>query len=203
MDKEYRSFESRATVDPESRKVEGYALLFDTESKPMWGGELIERIASTALDGTLERSDVLCVVNHNPDRGVLARYRHGEGSLSLTVDNKGLKYAFEAPNTALGDELIESLKRGDITESSFCFSCKKDKYEKRADGVYVRTILEIEAIYDVSPVYKPAYSGTKVSLRSFEDYKAEEEKQEAKRLAEIKAEEMRMYYNELENRYNN
>lgn len=203
MDKEYRSFESRATVDPESRKVEGYALLFDTESKPMWGGELIERIASTALDGTLERSDVLCVVNHNPDRGVLARYRNGEGSLSLTVDNKGLKYAFEAPNTALGDELIESLKRGDITESSFCFSCKKDKYEKRADGVYVRTILEIEAIYDVSPVYKPAYSGTKVSLRSFEDFKAEEERKEAKRLADIKAEEMRVYYNELENRYNN
>ena len=105
-------------------------------SKPMYGGELVERIASTALDGTLERSDVLCVVNHNPNRGVLARFRNGGGSLSLTVDDKGLKYAFEAPNTALGDELVESLKRGDITESSFCFSCKKDKYDKRADGVY-------------------------------------------------------------------
>lgn len=201
MDKEYRSFETRATIDPESRKVEGYALLFDTESKPMYGGELVERIASTALDGTLERSDVLCVVNHNPDRGVLARFRDGVGSLTLTVDEKGLKYAFEAPNTALGDELVESLKRGDITESSFCFSCKKDKYDKRADGVYVRTILEIEQLYDVSPVYNPAYAGTKVSLRSFEDFKAEEERQEAKRLAEIKAEEMRAYYTELDNRY--
>ena len=39
MDKEYRSFESRAKVDPESRKVEGYALLFNTESKPMFGGD--------------------------------------------------------------------------------------------------------------------------------------------------------------------
>ena len=107
MDKEYRSFESRAKVDPESRKVEGYALLFNTESKPMFGGELVERIASTALDGTLERSDVLCVVNHNPDRGVLARCRNGGGSLSLTVDDKGLKYAFEAPNTALVEELVE------------------------------------------------------------------------------------------------
>lgn len=201
MDKEYRSFESRAKVDPESRKIEGYALLFNTESKPMFGGDLVERIASTALDGTLERSDVLCVVNHNPDRGVLARFRNGGGSLTLTVDEKGLKYAFEAPNTALGDELVESLKRGDITESSFCFSCKKDKYDKRADGVYVRTILEIEAIYDVSPVYKPAYSGTKVSLRSFEDFKAKEASEEAQRLAEIKAEEMRAYYSELDNRY--
>ena len=167
----------------------------------MYGGELVERIASTALDGTLERSDVLCVVNHNPDRGVLARFRDGGGSLTLTVDEKGLKYAFEAPNTALGDELVESLKRGDITESSFCFSCKKEKYDKRADGVYVRTILEIEQLYDVSPVYNPAYAGTKVSLRSFEDFKAEEERQEAKRLAEIKAEEMRAYYTELDNRY--
>lgn len=201
MDKEYRSFETRATIDPESRKVEGYALLFDTESKPMYGGELVERIASTALDGTLERSDVLCVVNHNPDRGVLARFRDGGGSLTLTVDEKGLKYAFDAPNTALGDEIVEALRRGDITESSFCFSCKKDKYDKRADGVYVRTILEIEQLYDVSPVYNPAYAGTKVSLRSFEDFKAEEERQEAKRLAEIKAEEMRAYYTELDNRY--
>ena len=117
------------------------------------------------------------------------------------MDDKGLKYAFEAPNTALGDELVESLKRGDITESSFCFSCKKDKYDKRADGVYVRTILEIEAIYDVSPVYKPAYSGTKVSLRSFEDFKAKEASEEAQRLAGIKAEEMQAYYSELDNRY--
>lgn len=197
MDKEFRNFEARATVDPESRKVEGYALLFDTESKPMYGGELVERIVSTALDGTLERSDVLCVVNHNPERGVLARFRNGGGSLTLTVDDKGLRYAFEAPNTALGDELVESLRRGDITESSFCFSCAKDRYDKRADGVYVRTILEIDRLYDVSPVYDPAYAGTEVSLRSFDDFKAEE----AKRLAEIKAEEMRTYYSELDNRY--
>ena len=201
MDKEYRSFESRAKVDPESRKIEGYALLFNTESKPMFGGELVERIASTALDGTLERSDVLCVVNHNPDRGVLARFRDGGGSLTLTVDEKGLKYAFEAPNTALGDELVESLKRGDITESSFCFTCSKDMYEKRADGVYVRTIIEIEQLYDVSPAYDPAYAGTKVSLRSFEDFKAKEASEEAQRLAEIKADEMRAYYTELDNRY--
>ena len=53
----------------------------------------------------------------------------------------------------------------------------------------------------MSPVYNPAYAGTKVSLRSFEDFKAEEERQEAKRLAEIKAEEMRAYYTELDNRY--
>lgn len=197
MDKEYRNFEARATVDPESRKVEGYALLFDTESKPMYGGELVERIVSTALDGTLERSDVLCVVNHNPERGVLARFRNGGGSLTLTVDDKGLRYAFEAPNTALGDELVESLRRGDITESSFCFTCKKDRYDKRADGVYVRTILEIDRLYDVSPVYDPAYAGTEVSLRSFDDFKADE----AKRIAEAKDEEMRTYYSELDNRY--
>lgn len=197
MDKEYRNFEARATVDPESRKVEGYALLFDTESKPMYGGELVERIVSTALDGTLERSDVLCVVNHNPERGVLARFRNGGGSLTLTVDDKGLRYAFEAPNTALGDELVESLRRGDITESSFCFSCKKERYDRRADGVYVRTILEIDRLYDVSPVYDPAYAGTEVSLRSFDDFKADE----AKRIAEAKDEEMRTYYSELDNRY--
>lgn len=50
---------------------------------------------------------------------------------------------FEAPNTALGDELLEGLKRGDITSSSFAFTVGKDNWEKREDGSYLRTIVSI------------------------------------------------------------
>ena len=152
-EKEIRGISYRATVDEESRHVEGYALLFNTDSRPMWGGDLIERIAPTALDGVLERSDVLCLMNHDESRGVLARWREGDGSLSLTVDEKGLRYAFEAPKTALGDELIEALKRGDIAESSFAFTVEKDNWERNEDGTYMRTIVQIRQLYDVSPVY--------------------------------------------------
>lgn len=196
-EKEIRGISYRATVDEESRHVEGYALLFNTDSRPMWGGDLIERIAPTALDGVLEKSDVLCLMNHDERRGVLARYRRGKGSLSLTIDDKGLKYAFDAPNTALGDELVESLKRGDIAESSFAFTVAEDNWERKSDGSYVRTIVQIEQLYDVSPVYYPAYEDTSVALRSLGERKEEEQRELERR----KAEELNNYFDNLNNRY--
>lgn len=196
-EKEIRGISYRATVDEDSRHVEGYALLFNTDSRPMWGGELIERIAPTALDGVLEKSDVLCLMNHDESRGVLARYRMGEGSLSLTIDEKGLKYAFDAPHTALGDELVESLKRGDIAESSFAFTVAEDNWERKSDGHYVRTIVQIEQLYDVSPVYYPAYEDTSVAIRSLGERKEEEQRELERR----KAEELNNYFDNLNNRY--
>lgn len=43
----------------------------------------------------------------------------GTGSLTLSIDSKGLRYRFEAPKTGLGDELMENIRRGEIAESSF------------------------------------------------------------------------------------
>lgn len=109
-------------------------------------------------------------MNHDNNRGILARSRRGKGSLSLTIDEKGLKYSFDAPKTALGNELLEMLRRNDITSSSFAFTVASDgeKWEKR-DGKYYRTITKIDRLYDVSPVYCPAYSETSVACRSFND----------------------------------
>lgn len=203
-EKEIRGVSYRATLDEESRRVEGYALLFNTDSRPMCGGDFIERIAPTALDGVLEKSDVLCLMNHDERRGVLARYRMGEGSLKLEIDEKGLRYSFDAPNTALGDELIESLRRGDISESSFAFTVAEDNWERKEDGSYVRTILKLERLYDVSPVYYPAYEDTTVALRSLND-KKEAEQRELERVAKEKKEaeqrEFNEYFNNLKNRF--
>ena len=188
--KEIRGVDCRAIVDNESRHVEGYAILFDVDSNPMCGGDFTERIASGALDGVLERSDVLCLMNHDESRGVLARWRRGEGSLSLEVDGRGLRYSFDAPATALGDELLESLRRGDITQSSFCFTVEKDLWEADRSGHYTRTITRIRDLYDVSPVYFPAYEDTTVALRSIDGLREERER-----------EELDEYYKQLANRY--
>ena len=103
---------------------------------------------------------------------IFARSNMGKGSLTLTVDDTGLKYEFDAPNTALGDELIEYLKRGDIDKSSFAFYINPDDDEAETweskDGVYFRTIHKIASILDVSPVWQPAYQDTSVSKRSLE-----------------------------------
>lgn len=184
--KEIRNSNNEITpILPESREVQGYAIVFNSDSNDLGG--FIERINPAALEGVVEKSDVLCLLNHNEDKGVLARSKYGEGSLRLEIDEIGLKYTFEAPNTALGDELLEGLRRGDISTSSFAFTVGSDSWSKREDGTYLRTIDSISELFDVSPVYRAAYDATsvKVDARGLEAFK-EEEAIEAKK-AEIES----------------
>lgn len=169
-EKEVRNIGNISTLD-ESRKVEGYALVFNSQSEDLGFYETISPEAIT--EETIRKSDVMCLLDHDKNRGILARSRYGKGSLKLSVDDKGLKYEFEAPKTALGDELLEMLRRGDINQSSFAFSIAEggDRWEKK-DNNYYRTITKIERLYDVSPVYTPAYSSTSVGCRNFDDFKS-------------------------------
>ena len=157
--------------EDEKRTVEGYALLFDTPSDGLSFTEVIER---GALDGVIEKSDIFALLNHDQSRGILARSKNGIGTLSLTIDDLGLKYRFEAPRTALGDELLEYLRRGEVSESSFAFTVlpKNETWEQISDDVWKRTIHKFDALYDVSPVYDAAYSATSVNLRGKDEAQA-------------------------------
>lgn len=165
--KEIRNIDNQYQIN--DRQIVGYAVIFNSESNDLGGfTEVIER---TALDGVIEKSDVLCLLNHNEDRGVLARSNKGVGSLKLSIDDKGLKYEFESPNTDLGNELLEGIKRGDISASSFAFTVGQDEWQKKPDGTYLRVIKQIDLLFDVSPVYKPAYDATTVDTRGLDTYK--------------------------------
>lgn len=176
--------------DNEKRTVEGYAILFETPSDGLGFEEVISR---SALDGVLAKSDVFALMNHSQNRGVLARSNKGTGSLHLEVDDKGLKYSFEAPKTALGDELLENIRRGEISASSFCFDVEKDIWEKKSDGSWKRTVSKIGNLYDVSPVYNAAYSKTSVYMRG-----KEEAEEELRNKSEIPA----CYYHNIEKSLN-
>lgn len=189
--RETRNYSCRVSAQEESRTVEGYALLFDTPSDGLSFEEVIE---PGAMDGVLEKSDVFALMNHDRYRGVLARSKQGKGSLHLEIDAKGLKYSFEAPKTALGDELLENIRRGEVDESSFAFAVESDTWEKRSDGTWKRTIHKFEEIYDVSPVYTAAYSKTSVYMRGQEQAEKEIAERERKQLDE--------YYNKLEKSLN-
>lgn len=155
-----------ADVADDKRTVEGYALLFNTASDGLDFREVIEE---GALDGVIARSDVFALLNHDRTRGILARCMRGSGSLELSVDEKGLKYRFEAPKTALGDELLENLRRGEINQSSFAFDVDSDTWTRQDDGNWTRTIHQFGNLYDVSPVYNAAYSQTSVYMRGKEE----------------------------------
>ena len=183
MEKELRYIDnSEIRASQDSREVDGYALLFNVTSRNLGG--FVERIEPQAADGVIENSDIMAVLNHDSSRGILARSRFGVGSLILSVDEKGLRYTFDAPKTALDDECLEYLRRGDITQSSFAFTVAEDSWAKQEDGSYIRTIKKFDRLFDVSPVFEPAYFGTDVKCRSFEDFKAEEERKEAEAKAE-------------------
>ena len=182
MEKEIRSFNIEFRAEPESREVNGYAIVFNSPSHNLGG--FIEKVSPEAMNGVIERSDVVALLNHNQDRGILGRSRNGNGSLKLTVDDKGTSFRFDSPKTALGDEVLEYLRRGDATQCSFAFTVEKDTWRKMDDGVYERTINQIDKLYDVSVLTcTPAYEETSVSCRSFEEFKEKEarELEEAKK----------------------
>lgn len=167
--KEQKEIEKRGgelQIEVSDRLVSGYAVVFDTWSNDLGFYEKILKGAIT--EDTIKRSDVICKLNHD-DQKVLGRSKYGEGSLILEVDDKGLKYTFEAPRTQYGDELLEYLRRGDITGSSFAFSIEEDEFsyqwpfDKDADPVLCREVIKVDKLFDVSPVFTPAYEKTSVA----------------------------------------
>lgn len=197
--KEIRNTSYRVKIDDDSRNVEGYALLFDTPSDGLGIEEVIER---SALEGVLENSDILALLNHDMNRGILARWKYKPVTLDLEIDEKGLRYAFEAPKTALGDELIEYLKRGEVSESSFAFTVEKDTWEKKEDGTWKRTINKFEQLFDVSPVYSAAYSSTSVYMRGKEDAEKLLKEQEERLRIEQNRSALSAYYDRLNEEFN-
>ena len=178
---EIRAIRSTPVVNPDSRTVEGYAVVFNSQSEDLGFYETINPAAIT--EDVLKRSDVFCLFNHDLDK-VLARSKYGTGSLQLQLDEQGLKYTFTAPNTDLGDELLEYLRRGDIDSSSFAFTVSTDEgsevWTTGTDGRQYREILKIDELHDVSPVWNPAYSSTSVSQRTLDKLNQLREMQDEK-----------------------
>ena len=175
--KEIRLGDNATTSTSESRHIEGYAIVFNSLSNDLGGfREIIEQGAIT--DELIKNSDILCLMNHDIKKGVLARSYQGRGSLKLDIDEHGLHYSFEAPKTALGDEVLEGIRRGDISKCSFAFVCGEDNWDKdEKTGEYIRHVKKIKNLYDVSLVYHPAYEETEVKAdtRGLDELKAQEE----------------------------
>ena len=148
-----------------SRKVSGYAAVFGSPSEPLGGSGFTEVIATGAFDNA-DMTDVRALLNHDQN---LVYARTKSGTLELTVDKRGLRYEFEAPDSPAGDNLIASLDRGDIDQSSFAFFVSGEKWEEFPDGSVKRTITDIERVQDVSPVTFPAYEATTAVRRNLEN----------------------------------
>lgn len=165
-----REFEIRALEVGQEEEtqmvVEGYALKFDTPSRDLGG--FVEVISPNALDG-VDLSDVRCFFGHDTKK-ILGRT--SSGTLKLTIDEVGLHFRCELPNTQHGRDVYELVKRGDLSQCSFGFTLGEQDAEswvRSQDGTIVRTIRQFESVFEVSLVAIPAYDDTnvKVALREF------------------------------------
>lgn len=164
-----------ANTSNDNRHIEGYAIVFNSLSNDLGGfREIIEQGAITVE--LINNSDIVCLLNHDIKKGLLARSYHGRGSLKLDIDEHGLHYSFDAPNTDLGDEVLEGIRRGDIAKCSFAFVCGEDNWTKDENGEYIRHVKKIKNLYDVSLVYHPAYEETEAiaDTRGLDELKAQE-----------------------------
>ena len=169
----------------EGSTISGYAIVWNVESRVLasWDGSFIETIERGAVtDELIAASDVTALFNH--ERGqLLARSVNGEGTLKLAIDDTGLRFEFEAPNTTLGNDVLELVKRGDLRGCSFAFTANEEdiEYYRRGEQRY-RIVRKLSGIYDVSVVVDPAYTQTSVDARSFDTPVLEEPKVSAEQL---------------------
>jgi hypothetical protein len=189
----------------ESRTIEGYAIVFGVESVLMadyWDPyrEVIEKGAVTAED--LKKWDIKMTIWHNRER-LLARSNKGKGTLTLTVDDKGVKYEFDAPHTPDGDTVLENVKLGNLSGSSFTYwtdEANNVSYEKNEEGVIIRHVNKISEVMEMTIASDPAFSQTTVSAREVERHGISLKKGVAKQQPATDWEEEREYRRDRMNR---
>ena len=143
-------FRTALTGEQENR-MSGHASVFGAMALI---GSHWEQIDKRAFNGALSRpDDVRFLLNHNPDN-LLGRT--SSGTLELNTDDGGLQVRSTLPDTTLGRDVRELVRRGDLTGMSFGFKPTNHQLGRAPDGRLLRTITELE-LYDVSLATYPAY----------------------------------------------
>ena len=148
--------------------IEGHGAVFGRRSKNLGG--FVEEVAPTAFNRSLgDNPDTRALINHDPSL-LLGRTR--SGTLRLSTDTEGLAYEIDSPDTSFARDLLVSMERKDITQSSFGFyvATNGDEWGETESGFPLRTLTGV-SIHDgdVSPVTYPAYddADTGIAGRAF------------------------------------
>jgi len=185
------NFEIRKEGD--EKRVIGYGAVFNTLSNDLGG--FTERIDPKAFDGRTD-DDVRFLLNHDPN---FIYGRTTAGTLRLSIDEKGLRYEVDMPDTQSARDLEVSLERGDINQSSFAFTVEEDSWDQGDNGI-IRTINKVSRLYDVSAVTYPAYEEASVALRSLEQWKEETQEKKLKENLEQEIQENKKELQDLHKR---
>jgi uncharacterized protein len=152
--------EFRAEQEGDKTFISGYAARFNEPTAPEKLGyrEVIKPGAFTRA--LADKQDVRALINHEPSK-ILGR--SVANTLQLSEDSNGLKWRCEMPNTSYAADLMESIKRGDVSQCSFGFRAQKQTWVEpsASDTFMTREILDVD-LFDVSAVTFPVYNGTSI-----------------------------------------
>jgi len=141
----------------------GYAAKFNKQSRNLGG--FVEQLAPTAFNKSLaDGVRVMARYNHE-DGGLLGTT--DAGTLRLEVDEIGLRYEVDLPDTSVGRDVAALAARGDVRFSSFAFHVPPggDEWGYTDSDFPLRTVRAAHLV-DVAPVNDPAYLDTTSGLRS-------------------------------------
>lgn len=171
------------------RHISGKAISFDTQSNDIGFIEILHRgcISQELIDS----SNIVFLYNHDYNQ-VIARANKGKGTLNIDLRDDGVYFDLEVPNTTMGNDLLENIRLGNITQCSFGFNYANEegayKDEKIGD-VWYRNVYKIGELYDLSAVTYPAYDDTYVNARMQERSKMEDKLKETEEIQEKVSEE--------------
>jgi uncharacterized protein len=156
----------------------GYAAVYNRFSLPLreGGSAFREVIRPGAFDKILTRQrgkqDVVALLNHDSN---MILGRTSSGTLELSSDEKGLRYTVTPPDTQVGRDTLELVRRRDLRGSSFAFAVTEAGQNWSSDDQgAVREIRDVSLLADVSVVLTPAYPASSVAVaqRSYEAWLA-------------------------------
>lgn len=166
------SFEIRA-AEGEKFVLEGRAVSYGKISSSQIIAGVRERIMPGAFrDSLASGQDVKALLNHNSATLPLGRTANGTLQLSDSPDGLDIKVQLDRANSMHRD-VYASVKRGDLNEMSFAFTCDADDItDETYDGqrCAVRNVRKAK-LFDVSVVTTPFYgnNATAVAARSEEE----------------------------------
>jgi len=185
MKQERRTFTGTVIARSEGenmpKEIGGIAAVINSVTDLGYFEEVIER---GAFDNALNKEyDIRCLFNHEAEL-ILGRTKANTCNVFVNADGN-LEYTwvpdYENPTHM---SVVRSIMRGDITQSSFAFTIKEQRWSEstKYGSMGKRTITIIEDLYDVSPVTYPAYADTEADARSIVALRDQErEIEEAKR----------------------
>lgn len=149
--------------DGDSPKIIGHGARFNVRSLDLGG--FVEIIAPGAFDECLAAgADIVGMWNHDDTQIPLGRT--SSGTMKVAVDDLGLRYEIDPPDTQIARDLVTSIRRKDVSASSFGFFCLEDTWDLDRDtGILIRTVTKAE-VFDCSPVIFPAYPDADAGLRA-------------------------------------